>query len=204
MEDKNLFSPVSHWYLNHQDIFSLLLSHPAFVFIQHLSPREGLQELRAHSDKIGIFDSDLGSELWSLFVTPFPFSNQFFLKKCQKASLPPQVRVFGTSQSSVLGPGDACVATSHNSSKHKRNILIFSLHFPHFGNLPKHTTSFSKHIAKEHKIDFGTDWAQALNTSISRTYEKKLHYCAFTSTPPMQKWGKKKKSPKFCSRVSWG
>lgn len=79
--EEALFSS-SHCYLNHQDISSLLLSHPASASIQHLSRREGLQRLSAQGDKIGNVDSDLDSELWSLVVTGFPFSNQFSLIKC--------------------------------------------------------------------------------------------------------------------------
>lgn len=121
---------------------------------------------------------------WQSFASLW---NQFFPKKCQKASLPLQVRAVGTLQSSVLRPGDACMATGHNLSNLGWNIFIFSLQFPHFSHFPKHATKLSENTAKEQKIDFGTGWAQALNPSIFQTCEQKLHYCACTSTPLVQK-----------------
>lgn len=46
---------------------------PCLCGHQHLAPRERFQGLSAQSAKIGNLNSGLGSELWSLVVTCFPF-----------------------------------------------------------------------------------------------------------------------------------
>lgn len=69
-------------------------------------------------------------EVGSLVVTCSLFWNHFFLQRCQRASLPPTSQgIWYLMVLSVLGPGDAQIATRHSSSNHGRNIFIFGLQF---------------------------------------------------------------------------
>lgn len=129
-------------------------------------------------------------EVGSLVVTCSLFWNHFFLQRCQRASLPPQVRAFGTSWSSQFSGQEMLrlpLGTVHQITGEIFSSLASSS-LP--CGFPKHTTKLRKHIIKEHKIDLGTVGEQALSPPIFRTCKQKLHYCMCTSMTLIQKWKK--------------